>query len=90
MHAPGLNLTVIPGSSGLNRRRAGRPGAAGAQREIRDTVFISFNTVKTHSKSISRKLDVAIRADAVTRARELPWSTEPGRLDQRTAKVHPG
>jgi len=35
-------------------------------------VFISFNTVKTHSKSISRKLDVAIRADAVTRARELP------------------
>jgi len=42
------------------------------QREIGDTLFISFNTVKTHSKSISRKLDVAIRADAVTRPRELP------------------
>ena len=55
-----------------NPGAAGRPGAAGAQREIRDTVFISFNTVKTHSKSISRKLDVAIRADAVTRPRELP------------------
>ena len=47
-HAPRLNLTVIPGSSGLKRRRAGRPGAAGAQREIGDTVFLSFNTVKTH------------------------------------------
>ena len=42
--------------------------------------FISFNTVKTHSKSISRKVDPtsAIGADAVTRARWLP----PGPLNR--------
>ena len=42
-----------------------------SQREIGSTLFISFNTVKTHSKSIFRKLGVATRADAVARAREL-------------------
>ena len=42
-----------------------------SQREIGSMLFISFNTVKTHSKSIFRKLGVATRADAVARAREL-------------------
>jgi ATP/maltotriose-dependent transcriptional regulator MalT len=42
-----------------------------SQREIGTTLFISFNTVKTHSKSIFRKLGVATRAEAVARAREL-------------------
>jgi LuxR family transcriptional regulator, maltose regulon positive regulatory protein len=42
-----------------------------SQREIGSTLFISVNTVKTHSKSIFRKLGVATRADAVARAREL-------------------
>jgi LuxR family maltose regulon positive regulatory protein len=42
-----------------------------SQREIGGTLFISFNTVKTHSKNIFRKLGVATRADAVSRAREL-------------------
>ena len=32
---------------------------------------ISFNTVKTHSKSIYRKLGVGQRHDAVARARAL-------------------
>jgi len=41
-----------------------------SQREIGSMLFISFNTVKTHSKSIFRKLGVATRADAVARARE--------------------
>jgi LuxR family maltose regulon positive regulatory protein len=41
------------------------------QREIGDALFVSFNTVKTHVKSIFRKLDVATRPDAVSRAREL-------------------
>ena len=41
------------------------------QREIGEALYISFNTVKTHVKSIFRKLDVATRADAVSRAREL-------------------
>ena len=42
-----------------------------SQREIGNTLFISFNTVKTHSKNIFRKLGVASRAEAVARAREL-------------------
>jgi LuxR family transcriptional regulator, maltose regulon positive regulatory protein len=42
-----------------------------SQREIGSVLFISFNTVKTHSRSVFRKLGVSTRADAVTRAREL-------------------
>ena len=41
------------------------------QREIGEALFVSFNTVKTHVKSIFRKLGVATRPDAVSRAREL-------------------
>jgi LuxR family transcriptional regulator, maltose regulon positive regulatory protein len=32
---------------------------------------VSFNTVKTHTKSIFRKLGVTARHDAVRRAREV-------------------
>ena len=42
-----------------------------SQREIAGLLFISFNTVKTHSKSIFRRLGVGTRADAVARARDL-------------------
>ena len=42
-----------------------------SQREIGNALYISFNTVKTHCKSIYRKLGVSGRADAVARAREL-------------------
>jgi LuxR family transcriptional regulator, maltose regulon positive regulatory protein len=42
-----------------------------SQREIGSMLFISVNTVKTHSKSIFRKLGAATRAEAVARAREL-------------------
>ncbi len=42
-----------------------------SQREIADLLFISFNTVKSHSKSIYRKLGVGSRTEAVARAREL-------------------
>jgi LuxR family transcriptional regulator, maltose regulon positive regulatory protein len=42
-----------------------------SQREIGGALYISFNTVKTHSKNIYRKLGVSQRADSVTRAREL-------------------
>lgn len=41
------------------------------QREIGQELYVSLNTVKTHVKSIFRKLDVASRPDAVSRAREL-------------------
>jgi len=42
-----------------------------SQREIGNQLFISFNTVKTHSKNIYRKLGVSHRSEAVARARQL-------------------
>jgi len=42
-----------------------------SQREIAGALYVSLNTVKSHVKSIYRKLRVETRADAVSRAREL-------------------
>jgi LuxR family maltose regulon positive regulatory protein len=42
-----------------------------SQREIGASLYVSVNTVKTHTKSIFRKLDVSSRRDAVERARAL-------------------
>ena len=39
--------------------------------EIADELYVSLNTVKTHIKSIYRKLDTNRRWDAVKRARQL-------------------
>jgi len=46
--------------------------AAGlSNREIADKLFISLNTVKTHTKNINSKLDVNSRIQAIARAKEL-------------------
>jgi LuxR family maltose regulon positive regulatory protein len=42
-----------------------------SQREIGSQLFVSFNTVKTHTRTVFRKLGVTNRADAVAKAREL-------------------
>jgi LuxR family maltose regulon positive regulatory protein len=42
-----------------------------SQREIAGELHLSFNTIKTHIRNIYRKLDVAERAEAISRAREL-------------------
>ena len=41
-----------------------------SQREIGAELFVSLNTVKSHTRSIYRKLDAANRDEAVARARE--------------------
>jgi LuxR family maltose regulon positive regulatory protein len=43
-----------------------------SQREIATELHLSFNTIKTHTRNIYRKLGVATRAEAIARARELP------------------
>jgi LuxR family maltose regulon positive regulatory protein len=42
-----------------------------SQREIAGELHLSFNTIKTHTRNIYRKLGVAERTEAVSRAREL-------------------
>jgi LuxR family maltose regulon positive regulatory protein len=42
-----------------------------SQREIAAELYVSFNTVKTHTRAIFRKLGVSTRVEAVERAREL-------------------
>jgi LuxR family maltose regulon positive regulatory protein len=42
-----------------------------SQREIAGELYVSFNTVKTHTRAIFRKLGAASRTEAVERAREL-------------------
>ena len=42
-----------------------------SNREISRELYVSVNTVRTHVQSVYRKLEVATRADAVARAREL-------------------
>jgi LuxR family maltose regulon positive regulatory protein len=42
-----------------------------SNREIGRELYVSVNTVRTHVQAVYRKLEVASRAEAVTRAREL-------------------
>ncbi|MER5789578.1 LuxR C-terminal-related transcriptional regulator [Streptomyces sp. NPDC001980] len=56
--------------SGREREVLGRLAQMMSTQEIAADLYVSVNTVKTHLKSIYRKLGVGRRADAVRRARE--------------------
>ena len=42
-----------------------------SRREIADVLFLSPNTVKTHTQAIYRKLGVSTRADAIIRGQQI-------------------
>jgi LuxR family maltose regulon positive regulatory protein len=42
-----------------------------SQREIAAELYVSFNTIRTHTRVIFQKLGVTSRAEAVARGREL-------------------
>jgi LuxR family maltose regulon positive regulatory protein len=66
--------TVLPADLELSERELGvlrLLASELSQREIASQLYVSFNTVKAHTRSIFRKLGVSTRADAVARAREL-------------------
>jgi len=50
-----------------------------SNREIAAELFVTTNTVKTHLRSIYRKLDVARRREAVDRARDLRLLSQSSR-----------
>ncbi|HEV7805526.1 MAG TPA: LuxR C-terminal-related transcriptional regulator [Solirubrobacteraceae bacterium] len=43
----------------------------GSLREVADALYISRNTIKTHTRALYAKLGAGTRADAVRRGREL-------------------
>jgi LuxR family maltose regulon positive regulatory protein len=45
-------------------------GSSLTQSELASALYVSVNTLKTHVRSIYRKLDAASREEAVARARE--------------------
>jgi LuxR family maltose regulon positive regulatory protein len=51
-------------------------------REIGRELYVSANTVRTHVRAVYRKLEVATRAEAVARARELGLLPGSTRMDR--------
>ncbi|MFF3893688.1 LuxR C-terminal-related transcriptional regulator [Streptomyces sp. NPDC001812] len=62
---------VVEELSGRERDVLRRLARMMTTEEIAADLYVSVNTVKTHLKSVYRKLDVNRRADAVRRARDL-------------------
>ncbi|MEU2779395.1 helix-turn-helix transcriptional regulator, partial [Streptomyces sp. NPDC007162] len=56
--------------SGREREVLSRLAQLMSTQEIAADLYVSVNTVKTHLKSVYRKLGVGRRGDAVRRARE--------------------
>ncbi|WP_026910123.1 LuxR C-terminal-related transcriptional regulator [Patulibacter minatonensis] len=71
---PGQGLAGVPGVEELSAREVGVLRAlagSGSLRELADSLYISRNTIKTHTRSLYAKLGVASREEAVQRGRAL-------------------
>lgn len=71
---PNPAVTALPQPGALSNRELQVLQALGSnltQREIGRELFLSFNTIKTYTRSAYRKLGVRSRAEAVARCREL-------------------
>ncbi|MFF1629529.1 response regulator transcription factor, partial [Streptomyces sp. NPDC058272] len=64
-------VPVVEELSGRERDVVERLAQMMSTEQIAADLFVSVNTVKTHLKSVYRKLAVSRRHDAVRRAREL-------------------
>ncbi|MEV4423749.1 LuxR C-terminal-related transcriptional regulator, partial [Patulibacter sp. NPDC049589] len=72
--ARGAGLAGVPGVEELSAREVGVLRAlsgTGSLRELADSLYISRNTIKTHTRSLYAKLGVASREEAVLRGRAL-------------------
>jgi len=69
----GIRRPVAPGEELSERERVIlRLLAAGLTKpEIAQELYIAYNTVKTHTRTIYRKLDASTRDEAIARARDL-------------------
>ncbi|HEX3962115.1 MAG TPA: LuxR C-terminal-related transcriptional regulator [Trebonia sp.] len=69
---PGRRRALAPGAPLTEREAAVLQLLRGplSLREIGDALFVSHNTVKTHTRAIYRKLGVSTRDEAIARARE--------------------
>jgi len=68
-----LNETEIE-NLGLSKREVevlGKMAEGLSNQEIADSLFVSLNTVKTHTSNLFEKLDVKRRTQAVEKARKL-------------------
>ena len=71
---PAPEAIELPTDAELNVLRLLPTGLS--QREIGDALFISLNTVKSHTRELYRKLGVGSRAEALDRARTLGLLTD--------------
>jgi DNA-binding CsgD family transcriptional regulator len=79
--APAPQVPPVPRSNGTPpspQRLTGRELAVLQQlqeevslRQIADDLYVSYNTVKSHTRAVYRKLGARSRAEALVRAREL-------------------
>jgi LuxR family transcriptional regulator, maltose regulon positive regulatory protein len=84
--------TVVQGADELSEREVAVLRLLSSQlslREIGNELYVSLNTIKTHTRNIYAKLRVSSREEALVRARELGL-LKPSQLGQRPRTIGGG